>query len=68
MPTETFRIPNISCGHCTRAIENELKSLEGVSDATGDIPGKSATVSWDEPADRAAILERLREIGYPAAE
>lgn len=67
MPTETFSIPNISCGHCTRAVETELKTLAGVSEVTGDIAGKSATVAWEAPASREQILAALREINYPAA-
>jgi copper chaperone CopZ len=68
MPSETFHIPNISCGHCTHAVETELKALKGVSDANGDIEGKSVTVTWEEPADRGAILATLKEINYPAKE
>ena len=29
MESHTFTIPNISCGHCTAAIESELKTLDG---------------------------------------
>ena len=31
MATETFSVPNISCGHCVMTIERELGELEGVS-------------------------------------
>ena len=36
MEKQTFNIPNISCGHCTMAIENELKEIDGISDVQSD--------------------------------
>ena len=68
MNQETFAIPNISCGHCTAAIQDELAELEGVSGVQGDVASKTVTVHWSAPADRAQIIARLREISYPAAE
>jgi len=66
MQKETFSIPNISCGHCTMAIQNELGELAGVAKAEGNIEGKSVTVEWDAPTDRDQIVAKLKEINYPA--
>ncbi len=66
MGEETFSIPNISCGHCTHAIETELSDLEGVTRVEGQIEAKSVTVSWDAPASREQIIDTLKEINYPA--
>jgi copper ion binding protein len=68
MAQTTFSIPNISCGHCTRAIENELGDLEGVQKVVGNIEAKSVDVKWDAPATRERIAALLKEINYPAAE
>jgi len=68
METQTFSIPNISCGHCTRTIENELAEIAGVLSVAGDPQAKAVTVAWEAPASRAKILQTLREINYPAAE
>lgn len=67
MEKETFNIPNISCGHCTSAIENELGELDGVSSVKGNIENKSVTVEWDTPASHQKIIETLKEINYPAS-
>ncbi len=67
MEKQTFRIPNISCHHCTMTIENELKELEGVSLVESDVEAKQVTVHWQPPADRDKILALLTEINYPAA-
>ena len=63
-----FTIPNISCGHCTTAIKNELQELEGVDKVDGSIEAKTVTVVWDTPANREQIIGKLEEINYPAAE
>ena len=67
MEKETFTIPNISCGHCTSAIENELREMEGVSGVKGNIEDKTVTVEWDTPASHEKIVETLKEINYPAS-
>ena len=67
MKQETFSIPNISCGHCTASIENELKELEGVTTVKGDIESRSVDIQWAAPATREQILAMLKEINYPAA-
>lgn len=66
MEKQTFHIPNISCGHCTMAIENELKELDGVKSVSSDIAGKNVTVEYDAPVTEGKILETLTEINYPA--
>ena len=66
MTKETFSIPNISCGHCTTAIQNELTDLEGVTRVDGQIEAKTVTVEWDTPVTRDQILDALKEINYPA--
>ena len=67
MESKTFSIPNISCGHCTKSIENELTELAGVSSVTGSPEDKTVTVNWDAPATEASIRATLKEINYPAA-
>ncbi len=66
METQTFTIPNISCGHCVMTIKNELLELDGVKQVEGDADTKAITVKWDAPVDRQKILDLLREINYPA--
>lgn len=68
MEKQTFNIPNISCGHCTSAIENELKALAGIVDIRSDIAGKTVTVQWQSPITLDRILDTLKEINYPAAQ
>jgi copper chaperone len=68
MEKKVFSIPNISCGHCTRTIENELKEIDGIADVQGDIGAKTVTVQWGPPVTLDQILHTLKEINYPAAQ
>ena len=66
MQTKTFKVPNISCGHCVRAIENEVGELEGVTSVTAAEDTKMVTVAWQEPAQSwESIKALLQEIDYP---
>ena len=67
METTKFSIPNISCGHCVKAIQKELGEMDGVSAVEGDPGSKEITVSWDAPATVENIKSTLKEINYPAA-
>ena len=66
MEKHTFHIPNISCGHCTAAIESELKEIDGVTDVQSDIGEKTVTVQWQSPVTREKIIDTLKEINYPS--
>ncbi len=67
MEKHTFSIPKISCGHCTTAIESELKEIEGITDVQSNIAAKTVTVQWHAPVTREKIIATLKEINYPAA-
>ena len=67
METKTFVVPNISCGHCVRSIQNELTEVRGVDSVKGDAENKTITVSWSNPATESEIRNILQSINYPAA-
>ena len=66
MATDTFTIPNISCGHCVAAVKDELSELPGVQAVDGDPATKAVTVEYEAPATVDQIKSRLVEINYPA--
>ncbi len=66
MANKTFKVPNISCGHCTMTIERELGEMEGVVSIQADVDSKMVTVEWHEPpASWGQIEALLQEINYP---
>lgn len=68
MPTISAVIPDISCGHCAGRIRSEISRLPGVREVQVDVPSRTATFSWDQPATWESIAARLREIAYPPQE
>jgi copper chaperone len=66
MLSKTFNVPNISCGHCVKAIEMEVGDLEGVTSVKADEQSKMVTVEWNEPPLTWNDIEGLLvEIDYP---
>lgn len=63
--TDTISVPEIHCDHCKRAIEGALGPLEGVTQATVDIPARRVTVTYDESVtSRDALVEAIEDQGY----
>ncbi|KGJ10984.1 copper chaperone (plasmid) [Paracoccus versutus] len=54
-----FRVEDMSCGHCTAAIEKAVAEAGGR--AATDLAGRSVTV---EGLDAARAAEVIREAGY----
>jgi copper ion binding protein len=67
MTTVTYKIPNISCHHCTHTIETEVGELEGVTSVNAEVDSKQATITFEPPATEEEIKSLLAEINYPAA-
>ena len=68
MQSKKFKVPNISCGHCVRTIQNEVGELEGVTTVLASEETKEVTVSWDEATQSWTNIESLlEEINYPPA-
>lgn len=66
MPTTTYSVPNISCGHCVHTIQSELIELEGVKEVRASVETKTVAVTFEPPADESKIKALLAEINYPA--
>jgi copper chaperone CopZ len=66
MPTKSFKVPNISCGHCVHTVQNEVGELEGVKRVVAIEDTKMVTVEWEEPPQSwDNIKALLAEIDYP---
>ena len=64
MADKTFKVPNISCGHCVMSVEREVGELDGVVSVKADESSKMVTVEWNEPASWDEIQSLLVEINY----
>jgi len=64
--TLSYTVPAMHCGHCERAVKEEVSAVDGVSEVAVDLDTKRVTVrgqAFDDAAVRAAIAEA----GYEAA-
>jgi copper chaperone len=65
MANAIFNVPEMSCGHCKRAVEGELKKLSGVEGSNADFEKGIVEVRYDD--DRVAteeLREAIEEAGY----
>ena len=62
----TYSVPDMSCGHCERAVGSELRAVSGVSDVEVDLKTKVVTVRG-ERLDDGALRAAIEEAGYEAA-
>ena len=64
--TLSYTVPAMHCGHCERAVKDEVSAVAGVSEVAVDLDTKVVTVTgstFDDMAVRAAI----EEAGYEVA-
>ena len=65
MTDATFKVPEMSCGHCKAAVEGELTKLKGVERSNADFEKGIVEVRYDE--DRVTTDElkgAIEEAGY----
>lgn len=67
MSTTTFRVDGMTCGHCVRAVTEELSALPGVTGVDVElVAGGSSpvTVTSDAPLASDAVDAAVAEAGY----
>ena len=67
METTRFSVPNVSCGHCVKAIQKELSELAGGTSVERDSSMKIIKVEWEAPATEDNLRATLKEINFPAS-
>lgn len=60
----TYSVPDMSCGHCKKAIEQALAEVPGAAPVAVDLDRKEVKTA----AAPAVVLAALAEIGYPATQ
>ena len=63
--TITYRVPGMTCDHCTRAVSSELGAIAGVGRVEVDLETKLVTVTG-EGLDDARLRAAIDEAGYEA--
>ena len=60
----TFQVTGMTCGHCQRAVTEEISRIPGVQGVAVDLGTGSVTVTTTQPVDRADIAHAVDEAGY----
>lgn len=60
-----LKITGMTCSHCQNAVEQALKSVEGVEAVQVDLANGTARVAGDAPT--AALVTAVEEEGYKAS-
>lgn len=60
----TITVEGMTCGHCEQTVEEALRGVSGVIDATADRDAEQAIVDGD--AAVTALLQAVEEAGYSA--
>jgi copper chaperone CopZ len=61
----SYRVPGMSCGHCERAVSDELERVPGVSTVEVDLETKRVTVQGTALVDEA-LRAAIDAAGYEA--
>lgn len=65
MTDVTFRVPDMTCGHCKVAVEGELNRLSGVEDSNADLKEGVVEVHYYEDRVTTGELKgAIEEAGY----
>lgn len=70
MTTTTLKVNGMTCGHCVKAVTEELTALDGVSDVDVDLAPESVstvTVTSTAPLSDDDIAAAIDEAGYDLA-
>ncbi len=64
--TITYVVPEMHCGHCERAVRQELAAVAGVESVEVDLETKLVTVHGENLRDEA-LRAAVEEAGYEVA-
>ena len=61
----TFKVPEMSCGHCKAAIEKAVADVDAAAVVAVDLD--SRTVKIDSSADTGALQAAIKTAGYESS-
>ena len=65
MTDSTFKVPEMSCGHCKAAIEGELNKLSGVKYSNPNLEERTVRVSYEEErVSEEQLKGAIEDAGY----
>ncbi|HET7900073.1 MAG TPA: cation transporter [Candidatus Nanopelagicales bacterium] len=64
MSTTVWTVTGMTCGHCVKAVTEEVAAIPGVTDVAVDLGSGRVTVTADSDPDEAAVAAAVDEAGY----
>ena len=65
MSQQTFNVQGMTCGHCERAVQTAIKTLDPQAEVKIDRAQNLVEVNTEQPRD--AVAAAIREEGYTVA-
>lgn len=62
--TIEFKVPDMSCGHCTATVASALEAVAGVDEAQVSLEKKIAKVFIEQGVVESTLYDAVREAGY----
>ena len=66
--TKTIFIEGMSCGHCSKRVEDVLKSVRGVKSVIVSLEEKKAEVVLKTDVDNEILKAAVEDIGFKVTE
>ena len=70
MSTQTVAVQGMTCGHCVKAVTDEVSAIPGVTDVAVDLVNggtSTVTITAEAPVSDEAIAAAIDEAGYTIA-
>ena len=62
--TKTILIEGMSCGHCSKRVEEALKSVNGVKSVSISLEEKKAKVVLKTEVDNCVLKAAVEDVGF----
>ncbi|PLW74833.1 heavy metal translocating P-type ATPase [Cohaesibacter celericrescens] len=64
--SETYQLQGMSCASCAGRVEKAAKKVQGVIDASINLAGQTATLTFEAPVKEQTLVDVFKKVGYPA--
>ena len=62
--TTTYTVRGMTCGHCERAVSDEIRRIDSVCDVDVDLDSGRVAVTSDSPLSDDDVRAAVDEAGY----
>ena len=68
MPSATFTVVGMTCGHCVMSVKREVGAIDGVTDLEVQLGSGALIIESERPLDSETVRAAVEEAGYELAE